>query len=255
MTVHHELHGFESGRPVVVFLNGMTQSTAHWRSQARAFAERYAVVTYDARGQGATPVGDEALTLSLHADDLAALFDEVGVDEAHVVGFSHGARVALQFANSHPDRIRRLVLVSATASPDGLARTIVRSWREVLDIGGLEAMAWASLPAILGAEYLDQSERILAGIIKASVERNDAKGVRRLLDAMMEYPDLVDLARGVRADTLVISATEDLLVSRAGASELAELCGGEHHVIEGCGHTIPIERPQEFRAVVQQFLA
>lgn len=253
--LHRDVAGLDVGRPVVVFLNGMTQSTAHWRSHVRAFSETYGVVTYDARGQGQTPPGDEPLTLDLHADDLVGLLDELGVARAHLVGFSHGARVALQFANRHADRLHRLVLVSATATPTALARTIVRSWREVLARGGLEAMAWASLPAILGSAYLAHSERILAGIIKASVERNDPDGVRRLLDAMISYPDLGTLARGVRADTLVISASEDLLVTADGARELAELCGGEHVVVEGCGHTIPIERPDEFRALVQRFLA
>lgn len=255
MKLHRDLYGFEQGRPVVVFLNGMTQSTAHWRSQARAFAEQYAVVTYDARGQGATPAGTEPLTLQRHAADLAGLLDELEVDTANLVGFSHGARVALQFANSEPGRVDSLVLVSATACPDALAQTIVRSWREVLELGGLEAMAWASLPAILGADYLEASERILAGIIKASVERNDPDGVKRLLDAMINYPNLADLARGVAAETLVISASHDLLVTVEGAERLADLCGGTHELVEGCGHTIPIEKPEEFRTLVQRFLS
>ncbi len=255
MRLHYDNFELDGTRPTVVFLNGMTQSTAHWRSHGRAFSQQYGVITYDARGQGGTPAGDDPLTLELHADDLAALLDELDVGEAHLVGFSHGARVALQFANRHPDRLRRLVLVSASASPSALARTIVRSWREVLERGGLEAMAWASLPSILGAGYLAQSERILAGIIKASVERNDVDGVKRLLDAMISHPDLATLARGVRADTLVISAAQDLLVTADGARELAVMCGGEHVEVADCGHTIPIEKPDEFRAIVQHFLA
>lgn len=256
MQLNHVTYDFdESSRPVVVFLNGMTQSTAHWRSQGRAFGERFRVVTHDARGQGDTPPGDEDLTLELHADDLAGLLDELEVEAAHLVGFSHGARIALQFANSYPDRLRKLALVSATARPTARARTIVRSWREVLERGGMEAMAWAALPAILGEHYLEQSERIIAGIIKASVERNSEEGVRRLLDAMIDYPDLADLARGVEAATLVLSADDDLLVTKEGARRLAELVGGDHVEIAGCGHTIPIEKPEEFRSVVQQFLA
>jgi len=257
--LHRVVYGFDepdaARRPAVVFLNGMTQSTAHWKSQARAFADAFVVVTYDARGQGDTPAGDEPLSLPLHADDLAGLLDELGIETAHVVAFSHGARIALQFANSHRDRLRRLVLVSAVARPSALARMIIRSWREVLDRGGLEALAWASLPMILGEEYLEGSERMINGIVKASVDRNSEEGIGRLLEAMVQKPDLTDLARGVEADTLVISASDDLLVPRAGAEELARLCGGDHVEVAGSGHTIPIERPDEFRRIVRQFLA
>ncbi len=256
MQLNHVTYGFdETSRPVVVFLNGMTQSTAHWRSQGRAFSERFRVLTYDARGQGETPAGDDDLTLELHADDLAGLLDELDVSQAHLVGFSHGARIALQFANSYPNRLRKLVLASATAAPTARAKTIVRSWREVLELGGMEAMAWTSLPAILGERYLGQNERIIPGIIKAAVERNSEEGVRHLLDAMIDYPDLADLARGVEAETLVLSADGDLLVTPDGAEKLARLAGGEHRLVEDSGHTIPIEKPEEFRSVVQQFLA
>ncbi len=255
MKLNHVTYGFDSSsKPALVFLNGMTQSTAHWRSHGRHFSDTHRVVTYDARGQGETPVGDEPLSLELHADDLAGLLDELELEKAHLVGFSHGSRIALQFANSHPERVGRLVLVSATATPSALARMIIRSWREVLDAGGVQALTWASLPTILGNDYLAASERMLSGIVKAAIERNSEEGVRALLDAMAEYPDLSDLARGVRAETLVVSATEDPLVTTEGAAELARLCGGTHEVIEGSGHTIPIERPDEFRRLIGQFV-
>ncbi len=253
--LHYETGGWDRDRPVVVFLNGMTQSTQHWKSHVRAFEEHFRVITYDARGQGGMPTGEVELTLEQHAEDLASLFDSLDVARAHLVGFSHGARVALAFANEFPDRLDQLVLVSATARPDGLARAIIRSWREVLRLGGLEAMAWTSLSDILGARYLEQNERIIPGIIKASTQRNSAEGVERLLDAMMDYPDLSDLAEGVMAPTLVISADHDLLVTVDGAKELAALTKGRHELIEDCGHTIPIERPEAFRALVIDFLS
>ena len=160
----------------------------------------------------------------------------------------------IRFANSFPARVRKLVLVSSTATPAALARMIVRSWREVLALGGLEAMSWTALPVILGDRYLAASERMVSGIIKASIDRNTEEGIRRLLDAMIDYPDLGDLARGVQAETLVMSADQDLLVTKAGAQELARICGGEHVEVADSGHTIPIEAPQEFRSILRQFL-
>lgn len=258
MELHKVTYGFDepdaARRPALVFLNGMTQSTAHWKSQARAMSDAFRVITYDARGQGDTPAGPEPLTLPLHAADLAELLGGLGIDGAHLVGFSHGARVALQFAASYPERVRKLVLVSATARPSALARMIVRSWREVLARGGLEGLAWASLPMILGESYLQASERMVSGIVKASVDRNSEEGVRRLLDAMIDYPDLSDLARSVQSVTLVLTAAQDLLVTREGAQELAALCGGEHVEVHDSGHTIPIEQPDEFRRIVRRFL-
>lgn len=256
ISLHYQTHGFEQEGPVVVFLNGMTQSTAHWNSQAKAFAELgFRVLTYDARGQGKSELGEAALSLKLHAQDLAHILDELGVAKAHMVGFSHGARVALGVANWQAERVDHLVLCSATARPTALARTIVRAWHGVLKAGGLEAMSWSSLPTILGNDFLAANEKILGGIVRASVQRNDPEGVAALLSAMMDYPDLAELAEGVSQTTLVISADQDLLVTLEGARELARLAGGSHREIKGVGHTIPIEAPEAFRQVVSEFLA
>ena len=255
-TLHYQIRGFDQSGGVVVFLNGMTQSTAHWNSQAKAFAGLgYRVLTYDARGQGESELGRADLSLELHADDLAEILRELEVEKAHLVGFSHGARVALAVANRHPDRVDHLVLCSATARPTALARTIVRAWHGVLKAGGLEAMSWSSIPTILGNDFLAAIEKILGGIVRASVQRNSREGVEALLSAMMNYPDLADLAEGVSQTTLVISADQDLLVTLEGARELARLAGGSHREVSGVGHTIPIEAPEAFREIVTEFLA
>jgi len=256
VSMHYRRDGFEDeSKPVVVFLNGMTQTTMSWRTQARRFEPSFRVLTYDARGQGKSDVGEAELTLALHAEDLTRVLDHLDVERAHLVGFSHGARVALATARHHPDRLGKLVLCSATAQPTGLARTIVRAWREVLSRGGLEAMSWAALPTILGTDFLEANEQVIEGVIRAGVQRNSQEGITRLLDAMIAYPALDDLARHVQAPTLVVSAEADPLVDPDGARLLAELCGGTHTLVHGSGHTIPIERPDEFQSVVMEFLS
>ena len=244
------------GASPLVFLNGMTQTTRSWRTLARRMTSpRRAILTYDARGQGQSQPGERALTLDLHASDLIALLDHLAYERAHLIGFSHGARVALAVAAHHPERVDRLVLCSATARPTALARTILASWRATLKLGGLEAMSWAALPMILGDAYLAEHEALIPGIIAASVQRNQPEGVARLLEAMNDYEDLSDLAARVSAPTLVISGEQDVLVEAQGAARLAELCGGADHLqIPNSGHTVPIEAAEAFEAAIAPFL-
>lgn len=253
--LHFETHAEHSEGPWLVLLNGMTQSTQHWMSQARALRTNFRVLLYDARGQGESDLPDAVPTLAEHASDLAELFDHLEIERAHLMGFSHGARVALGFANDFPERIDRLVLCSATARPTALAETIVRAWHGVLVSGGLEAMAWASLPTILGEDFLASHQKFLDNVIKASVQRNSPEGVRLLLEGLMAFPPVAELAANINAQALVISADQDLLVTVDGAKELADLLGGEHILVERCGHTVPIERPEAFRDALLGFLS
>lgn len=254
VNLNFESYGDHTGPPII-FLNGMTQSTTHWKSQAKFFSKTHRVITYDARGQGKSPLGLEPLSLDLHSSDLATLLNRLGIQDCHLVGFSHGARIALAFASIYPDKVTSLTLCSASAIPTARAKTIIRSWRETLRLGGLEAMSWCALPSILGPDYLQINERMIRGMIKASIERNSLIGTTALLEAMMEYPDLSELAQKISCKTQVLYGTEDPLVGKAGATKLAKLCGGDVFEIKNCGHTIPIEKPSEFQALVKNFIS
>jgi len=245
------------GRPIVL-LNGMSQSTANWLTQTRALSRRARVICFDARGQGRSDLGDtvaEPVSLAGHVADLAELLDSLGCDDVALCGFSHGARVALAFAATHPGRVTRLVMTSMGDHEDAARRTIVRSWLEVLERGGIEAMAWASLVDILGREFLAAHEAHVDAMIRATAQRNTVAGMRALLVSMMAYPSPeLDAAR-VTAPTLLIGSPEDRLVSVASARRLADLIpGAKLSWVEGCGHTVPVERPEAWRSLVEGFV-
>lgn len=258
--------GPSQGRTIVL-LNGMSQSTANWSSQARELeAAGWRVLMYDARGQGRSPLGAEPVTLDGHVDDLRALLDHVALDHVAtetgaggpvvLCGFSHGARIALRTAVLAPDRVAALVLTSMGARSDALRRAKLRGWRHVLDSAGLEAMARVTITDILGNAWLEQNERMFDAIVRATVQRNDRQALLALLDAMLAFAPALTDAPLVRCPTLLITATDDLLVSTQAAAELAvAIPGCEARVVTDCGHTIPIERPDLWRQLVLDFLA
>ena len=69
-TLYAESHGEGAA---LVFLNGLSQSTANWMSHTRAFRDRFRVVVYDARGQGRSTLGQGPISLAGHVGDLRAL--------------------------------------------------------------------------------------------------------------------------------------------------------------------------------------
>jgi len=251
-TLYYDIRG--DGEPLVL-LNGMSQSTANWTTQAKYLAETYRVIVYDARGQGRSALGPVPLTLGAHVDDLLHLLDHLDIEEATLCGFSHGARVAMATAAEHPARVDRLVLTSIGTSDDALRQAIVRSWREVLRLGGLEAMAWCVLPDILGERFLERNQGMIEAIIRATLQRNTQEGLQALLDGLISYPPPEDEAGRVMCPTLLITSDGDLLVSSRAARGLADRIGGTRHVrLAGCGHTIPIEEPDLWRAAVLDFM-
>ena len=105
-----ELTGVEDGKgPALVFLHAGVADKRMWRDQVAAFADRYRVVCYDRRGFGETRYKPETFS---HMQDLRAVLDGLGIEQATLVGCSQGGRFAVDFTLAYPTRVAKLVLVA-----------------------------------------------------------------------------------------------------------------------------------------------
>lgn len=112
---HGALGYLELGRadaPCVVFLHGFGADLLTWQLCLVPLASRYRVIALDLPGHGRThaDVGDASLGFMTTWLDEA--FDVLGIVEAHIVGHSMGAKIALGFTLAHPERVASLALVS-----------------------------------------------------------------------------------------------------------------------------------------------
>ena len=101
--------------PWLAFSNSLMTDLSLWDDQVDAFAGRYRILRYDQRGHGGTTVPPASCDFDTLADDLAALFDAVGIARATVVGVSMGGITALAFAGRHPARVAALLACDCTA--------------------------------------------------------------------------------------------------------------------------------------------
>ena len=164
--IFYQTYDFESAKPVMVCLNGLTQTTLYWHGSLSAFRREYRMLLYDARCQGYSEPGAIPLSLETHVADLKELLDHLQVSQARLVGLSHGARVALMFAARYPGYVTHLVLAGIGADSSRRAKLIVQSWQDILGRAGLEAMARAVLPVVFGEAYLERYHLILDKIVQ-----------------------------------------------------------------------------------------
>src|SRR4051812_45651325 len=97
-SIRYELHG-DAGRPVVTFVNGLTQNADLWTAYGAKLAERgYRVLAYDMLGQAQSSKPVLGISFTDHADVLAGLLDHLKIERTHLAGISFGGVVALDFA-------------------------------------------------------------------------------------------------------------------------------------------------------------
>jgi pimeloyl-ACP methyl ester carboxylesterase len=116
LSLHYEEHG--SGEPLVLLHGGIGAGEMFGAILPELSAGRR-VITVDLQGHGGTADVDRPLRPELMADDIAALLDHLGLEQADLMGYSLGGLVGLRTAIQHPERIRRLVLVAVAFRRDG----------------------------------------------------------------------------------------------------------------------------------------
>jgi pimeloyl-ACP methyl ester carboxylesterase len=112
---YYEIHG--EGEPLLL-LHGGLGSIQMFGPVLPALAEGRQVIGVDLHGHGRTALGDRAISLVDMGRDMAVLLRELGFGQVDVLGYSMGGGVAFQLAVQHPERVRRLALVSAGMSRD-----------------------------------------------------------------------------------------------------------------------------------------
>jgi pimeloyl-ACP methyl ester carboxylesterase len=112
----YQTHG--TGKPLVLIPGGFGSVEMFGPNVARLAVGRR-VIGVDLQSHGRTPAVDRPMRFETMADDIAALIDYLGYEQADVMGFSLGGGVALRTAIQHPQSVRRLVLVSTPFRRDG----------------------------------------------------------------------------------------------------------------------------------------
>jgi 3-oxoadipate enol-lactonase len=103
--LYYEAEG--EGCPVVLIAGGGGMDLRQWDGEFPALSRKHRAVRFDPRGVGRSETPAAAYS---NVADLEALLDFLRIEKAVLVGLSSGGGIALDFAITHPDRVRALVL-------------------------------------------------------------------------------------------------------------------------------------------------
>jgi len=114
---YYQVHG--QGEPLLLLHGGLMSGDMFGPVLPALAAAGRQVITIDLQGHGRTPLGNRPIRCETVADDVAAVLTKLGRAKLDVVGYSFGGCVALRLGVQHPDRVRRLALVSTPYADDG----------------------------------------------------------------------------------------------------------------------------------------
>ena len=253
-----------TGDPVVC-IHGLGGTKASFLPTVAALAERYRVIALDLPGFGESDKPIAApYNAPYFANSVAALMDELDIDAAHIIGNSLGGRVGIELGLLHPDRVRKLVLLSPALA---WLRERPLKWLVQLPLPRLGLIQ--PTPRFLAEPIV---RRIVPGADRGWVAsgvdeflrcyltpRGRAAFYESLRNIYLDEPDGEDgfwnRLGGLECDTMFVWGRDDTLVPIAFMKHVEQTLSGARHVELDCGHVPQLERPIETHAAIREFLA
>lgn len=226
------------GQPLVL-VPGLAGSWRLLLPLARRLARRFEVITYGLRGDGLPSAGFcgphcGVWDIGGHADDLASLIEQLGLESPAVFGVSFGGAIALELAVEHPSCLGALIVQGADSK---FASTIGSSIaRRVLE----------RFPLPADNQFVNQFFNLLHGakpepgpladfVVERIWETDQSVMAQRL--AQIESFDISDRLWRVDAPTLVLAGSKDVIVPAPRQKLLAQsIPSARLELVEGAGH-------------------
>lgn len=245
--------------PALVFVHGFGCGQGMWRHVAPAFEADHRVVRFDLPGSGdADPTAYDPVRhaeLAAYADDVLQVLDDLGVDDATIVGHSVAAMIGVLAHVAAPGRVTRLVLVSPSARyvddvdyRGGFSKSDIDDLLELMDRNHL---GWQEPLSAMVAGSPDTATR---SELEVSFCRTRPEYAAQFAALTFRGDNRADLP-AVTAPTLVVQVRDDVVAPMTAGEYVHEhITGSSLRVLETRGHAPHLSDPAAVIGAIEEFL-
>ncbi len=263
VNIHYEIYG--NGDHTIVFVP--TWALVHsrvWKAQVPYFAEHFRVITFDPRGNGKSDRPDETAAYAIEEviEDVRGVMDKTGTDKAILVGFSFSSAIAFAAASRMADRAEAVVSFGAwtpiiepldfrknvQTDADDSVKFSYGYWRK--DYAGFHRWFFDRLHC--EPHSTKQKEDSISWAADGDAEMLIHTQETR---AQQGVPISDETYETVRCPCLLIHGLDDRVTPYQGSERIAELTGGELHLMPGVGHAPHARFPAKINTLMRDFLA
>lgn len=235
--IAYERHG--SGLPLVL-LHGYPLDHRIWDQVVPLLEDDFDIILPDLRGFGQSEVVEAQYTIGDMAADVAALLDELGIENTYIAGHSMGGYISLAFVRDHRERVLGLGLIASQALGDSPERKAGRyaSAEEIMRTG-VEPVVEGMTPK------LTPNEQVQAYVRDVIAEQHPT-GLANAMKAMGERFDSTLILNTFRFPVVLVHGDADELIPVERAREIKAVIKPAYLVeLSGGGHMPMMEDPQE----------
>jgi pimeloyl-ACP methyl ester carboxylesterase len=260
-----KLHVEEVGEGTpMLFIHEFGGNHLSWEPQLHFFSRRHRCITYAARGYPPSDVPEsvEAYSQALAADDAVAVLDSLRIDKAHIVGLSMGGFCTVHFGLRTPERALSLTVAGAgygcEKEYEDYFRGVSLEVAENFEKQGAKEFSKIYALGASRVQFQNKDPRgwqEFADRLATHSDRGAANTMRGVQARRPSFYDLEDGLKQMMVPTLVVVGDEDDHCLQPGIflKRTIPACGLS--VFPKTGHTLNLEEPAAFNALLTEFIA
>lgn len=240
----------DRGQPALLLAHSLGADHRMWAPQVADLIPHFRVLSYDARGHGASEVSPGEYSVEMLGHDALSLADKMGIKEFAFCGLSMGGAIGQWLAIHATERLSKLVL--ANTSPQFGPRSNWETRIQAVSEGGMAAIVETVMGRFFSSETLAKDADAMS--VKSVFMGTDPMGYLGCCAAIRDF-DSRDWLGKIRTPTLVIAGDFDLSTPWKGHGEiLARDIPGARALYLPCTHISNIECPGAFTSALLEFL-
>lgn len=250
-----EGQSINSKQAPVMLIAGLGGRAAFWANQVEALKDSRAIVLHDHRGTGASARDPGPYSIAQMAKDALAVLDHFDVETADIVGHSTGGAVAQYLAINHPERAGKIVISASWAGPNAFLATLFDIRRRVLRELGPEAYLTDGQLRGFPAKIMMEKAATIGNDRAARLAQFPGAEIEQArIDAVLGH-DLRDSLKSIRAETMVICASDDQITPLPLSEEIAAaIPSATLSALPTGGHFAPQAVPALYTPTITTFL-
>ena len=254
MKLFHKIYANPDSTEYLFILHGLFGMLDNWHNMARKLSAHFNIVTVDQRNHGQSPHSD-AMSFELMAQDLADLIDHIGIEKATILGHSMGGKTAMKFADLHPDKIEKLIVVDIAPKKYKPGHTAYFNAFNTIDFSKCETRKEADSALAIIESNIGVRQFLLKNLDKSDVGYH-LKFNLKPIEAF--YPKMIDVMEFqwiISVPTLFIYGEKSGYITENDMLTIEEtFTNSEFLNIKNAGHWVHAEQPKAFEKAVLEFL-
>ena len=252
INMYYERYG--SGDPLVLIM-GTGFDHSGWDNQIKDYSKYFECIVFDNRGVGKTEGSDSEFSVSLMAEDVLSLVDELGFKKAHFSGVSLGSCVAQEIVIKRPDIAHSLQLHGTWASTEGYAERKFKAQINLLKKLDMREFYEINVLWFLTPNFMRNNPSLVEKMIESSVKKNHNKNFL-IAQYMADLKhNSVNRLSQISVPTLITVGSFDLATPVEYALQVKnEISESEMVIWQNGGHLHNIENPKEFNMKTLEFM-